>query len=625
MTKIVSTATSNGNGILGKDDGDVRAAAATAAVDVQVQVPLFKVRTITAFITLQASDFEPVGYHNNSPYNDNNSEHTTRTTVTTKVELKIKHTVSALEKIREQLTSTASSSSSSASSSLSGSGEQQGNKKIQEQPIGGRFLKRREKDSTTTQHQYAQQQQQKSNSKQDDQRDYWVIVSTEVAIEKILRALRKAKRKGPPYPSSTQQEQGENTNRMIFSVSQFKDRIPEMTISDVRSVETIYVDNEGNQQPPTWRPVEELFSNDEMEVEDEFNLFHVTSYENAHGISTDAMYVNHFDNHGTAEHPPTEDLNGINVDGFIHPVKVVDKYMHNVWLVKGGAIPWSTDHHIEVQGVPPSGKFIVYRITPEYRRLHHITQFSIPGDPNGWTQIVSPFTAPSGVSLPIKGLSQFTLDMNDYPLFIARQEVRDNIPCIMERKEYARIYHEIKQKPSEQYSDREKLAVFRYTRDLQRQRRINVENRRNEATCCCEDGCNEPAVTSYGKHHYCDLHRSRCIEPNCNKVISSDSKNKCKSCLRSSMECREIGCDKKVHINSKMCHKHSKICCVDECDNVVCGLFNGMPLFCKYHKHLAAIREKWKTLTCTNKDCTRKIRTVATGKCGPCIKGQSKY
>jgi len=117
MTKIVSTATSNGNGILGKDDGDVRAAAATAAVDVQVQVPLFKVRTITAFITLQASDFEPVGYHNNSPYNDNNSEHTTRTTVTTKVELKIKHTVSALEKIREQLTSTASSSSSAASSS----------------------------------------------------------------------------------------------------------------------------------------------------------------------------------------------------------------------------------------------------------------------------------------------------------------------------------------------------------------------------------------------------------------------------------------------------------------------------------------------------------------------------
>mmetsp|Transcript_45173 Transcript_45173/g.45740 ORF Transcript_45173/g.45740 Transcript_45173/m.45740 type:complete len:272 (+) Transcript_45173:505-1320(+) len=205
-----------------------------------------------------------------------------------------------------------------------------------------------------------------------------------------------------------------DASSMIFTLPQFVARVPLMRLSDVTSVEMIYVDNEGNQHT-TMRPVEEFFSTNEMEVKDH-NLYHVISHKNAQGKSTDANYMNLLDFHDMVDRPPTKYLNGINEDGYIHPVKVVGKGMHNVWLVPAaGAIGWAIVHYIRRFTMPWSRKFTLYVITPEYRRRHHIIQFSIPWGPRDWTQVVSPFIAPRNVSLPtIKGLRQITIDMNNY-------------------------------------------------------------------------------------------------------------------------------------------------------------------------------------------------------------------
>mmetsp|Transcript_14239 Transcript_14239/g.14063 ORF Transcript_14239/g.14063 Transcript_14239/m.14063 type:complete len:87 (-) Transcript_14239:253-513(-) len=72
-----------------------------------------------------------------------------------------------------------------------------------------------------------------------------------------------------------------------------------------------------------------------------------------------------------------------------------------------------------------------------------------------------------------------------------------------------------------------------------------------------------------------------------------------------------------------MCSVHSKICIVDKCDKAVTGKAISGLLFCKLHREQERIRETWGTLTCTKKDCTRTIRTIASGLCGQCKTGKS--
>ena len=170
--------------------------------------------------------------------------------------------------------------------------------------------------------------------------------------------------------------------------------------------------------------------------------------------------------------------------------------------------------------------------------------------------------------------------------------------------ECATIYHEIKNKSPKKYSKREEIAYYRYTQTTQHEKRWRVEHKQNEESCCCEDGCNEPAAFTYSKYHYCNLHRPICIVPKCNQVISTESKNKCRCCYRSSMVCREIGCDKKVVVNSKMFSVHSNICTADKCDKAVTGKAISGLLFCHYHRGQERIRETWGTLTCTKRDYT---------------------
>ena len=143
---------------------------------------------------------------------------------------------------------------------------------------------------------------------------------------------------------------------MIYSLHQLVARVPSMRLSNVTSVETTYFDKEGIQCTTMGR-VEDFFSTNEMKVEDH-NLYHVTSYENAQGKSMpDPNYENFFDYQCMVDRPPTKDLNGINEDGFIHPVKVKGKGMHNVWLVPAGSVGWAIVHHIQSQTMPRSCKF----------------------------------------------------------------------------------------------------------------------------------------------------------------------------------------------------------------------------------------------------------------------------
>jgi len=192
-----------------------------------------------------------------------------------------------------------------------------------------------------------------------------------------------------------------------------------------------------------------------------------------------------------------------------------------------------------------------------------------------------------------------------------------NITLFMTDTECRRIYHEIKKKSPKDYSEREEITVYRHTQKIQREKRWTDEHRRNEESCCCEVGYNEPAVISFDfRFHYCKRHRPLCIIPKCNRVRRSHSKNRYLRCHCCSMLCRhKSGCDKKVVLGSRMCSFHSNICTLDKCDKVVTGLFNGKPLFCQYHCHQARIMEKWGRLTCSKKGCLQKIDTVASGLC----------
>ena len=187
--------------------------------------------------------------------------------------------------------------------------------------------------------------------------------------------------------------------------------------------------------------MKDFFSTNEMKAEDH-NLYHVTSYENAQGKSMpDPNYENYLDAEGMVDRPPTKFLKGINHDVFIHPVKVRGKRMHNVWLVPAGGIEWAIVHHIKSQTMPRSRKFTLYVITPEYRRRHHIIQFSLPSSRSHWTHKVSPFIAPHAVSLPIKELRQITIDITNYPQFIALQKMVGNITPFMTQVECRTIFH----------------------------------------------------------------------------------------------------------------------------------------------------------------------------------------